>query len=140
MTLRELNQYADMIRKRKDAEALRETLRTAAEPGAQALTGMPRAPGYKNKLGDLIPEIDAVSRRIEELENQIRNQETKITEYIRSIPDPNTATIFRLRFLRGLDWGEVAETVNGGNTAASVKAICYRHIRKSCHAMSRRVT
>ena len=50
MTLERLNRYARLRRELEAAENLKAVMETAAEPGAQVLTGMPHAPGYKNKL------------------------------------------------------------------------------------------
>ena len=134
MTLEILNQYRDMLRELAKTERLRESLRTAAEPGAQVITGMPHAPNYQNKIGDLAAEIADLSREIDKLREKLDKQEPEIIQFIASISDGHIRTVFRLRFLRGMGWGEIAETVNGGNTAMSVRQSVYRHL-KSCNAM-----
>lgn len=130
MTLQDLNQHAQLRRELAKAERLRENLRTAAEPGAQALTGLPHVPGWRDKLGDLAAEIADVSGEIERLRARIREQEPDISAFIHSIWDGQTRTIFHLRFLRGLGWGDIARAVGGGNTAGSVRIICHRYLKK----------
>ena len=137
MTLKILNQHLDLRRELAKTERLRESLRAAAEPGAQTLTGMPHAPGYKNKLGNLGPEIADLSREIEKIQVKLNEQEPEIIKFVNSILDRHIRTVFRLRFIHGLDWSEVARIVNGGNTASSVKSVCYRYLRKSCAALRR---
>ena len=57
MTLRELNEYAHLQRELSRAENLKASLTEAVEPGGQILTGLPHAPGYRDKLGELLPGI-----------------------------------------------------------------------------------
>ena len=131
MTFEKLNQHARLHRQLAEAMELRSSLETAAGPGAQALTGMPHAPGYQDRLGDLAAEIADVSRDIEVLEAEIVRQEEEIEAFIRTIRDPHTRTVFRLRFLRGLGWGEIASVIGGGNTASGVRMTVTRYFRRS---------
>ena len=130
MTQEQLNQHVRLRRELAKALQLRESLRTAAEPGAQVITGLPHAPGYRDTLGNLVAEIDDASKEIDRLRECIHCQEAEISAFINSIWDVQTRTIFRLRFLRGMGWGEVARAVGGKNTASSVKNICYRYMKK----------
>ena len=110
MTLQELSRYYKLQRRLEKNREILVSLEAAAHPGAQLLTGMPHAPGVKDKT---------------------RQAERKISAYIDTIQDDQTRLIFRLRFLRCLTWSEVAALIGGRNTASSVRAICYRHL-KSC--------
>ena len=53
-----------------------------------------------------------------------------VATYISTIEDSQTRMIFRLRFIRGMSWKEVAATIGGRNTEAGVKAVCYRYIAR----------
>ena len=132
MTLHELNEHYRLLQELAKAVRLRDSLRAAAEPGAQVLTGQPHAPGYQNKLGNLAAEIADVSRDIDKLNTRISVQEKAISAFVQAIGDPLARTVFTLRFLRGMAWGEVAAVVGGGNTPAAVSNICYRYMGKSC--------
>lgn len=134
MTLEYLNQHLELRRRLAKAENLLAALRTAAEPSAQVITGMPHAPGYRNKLGDLAAEIADVSAEIEHTREIIRKQEPEIMSFISAIPDGYTRTVFRLRFLYGMGWRRTAATVDGGNTAMSIRQSVYRYL-KSCNTM-----
>ena len=135
MTLRKLNEYARLQRELNRAENLKASLTEAMEPGAQILTGLPHAPGYRDKLGELLPGIldalPSVESQIESLRKQIARHEAEIVRFIDEIPDIQTRTIFRLRFLGGFEWAVVAAAVGGKNNAASVKTACYRYLRKA---------
>lgn len=94
------------------------------------LTGMPHAPGVKDKVGDLAVEIADLDIRRQYIEAEIKEQKEKVEEFVATIDDYYLRTIFRLRFERGLSWKEVATIVGGRNSEESVKSACYRYLRK----------
>lgn len=128
MTLLELNKHFELREKLAKAHEMLDALRAAACPGAQVLTGMPHATGVKDKVGDLAVEIADMDERIEFLESEIKASEASILPFIKSIDDDQTRLIFRLRFIRGLTWKEVAAVVGGRNSEDSVKMVCYRYL------------
>ena len=135
MTLRELNEYAHLQRELSRAENLKASLTEAVEPGGQILTGLPHAPGYRDKLGELLPGIldalPSIEEQIDSLQKQTARREAEIVRFIDEIPDIHTRTIFRLRFLGGFEWAVVAAAVGGKNNAGSVRMACYRYLRKA---------
>ena len=64
-------------------------------------------------------------------------EKKKLEKYIGAIKDDQTRMIFRLRFIHCMTWPQVAEAIGGRNTASSVRAICYRHL-KSCSGANTR--
>ena len=140
MTRDKLNRNLPLLRDLQKNRDLRAALETAAGPGARVITGMPHAPGYRDKLGNLAAEIADISGEIQRIENELAELEPEISAFIDSIYDGQTRAIFRLRYQRGLGWGEVASAMGGGNTAGTVRQICFRylrkrHIKKSCNAV-----
>ena len=128
MSLKELSRYYRLhMRLERNQEILR-SLENAAHPVAQALTGMPHASGVTDKVGDLAVEIADLKNRIQALEAELAREETRLNSFISTIENDQTRTIFRLRFLRCLTWGEVAAVIGGRNTENSVKSICYRYL------------
>ena len=89
---------------------------------------MPHAPGVRDNVGTLAVEIADMRTQVAFLEQEAAAQGKAVAQYIESIHDDQTRLIFRLRFLRGLGWKEVAVIVGGGNTEGSVKKVCYRHL------------
>lgn len=130
MTYDELSQFYAAFRELERTEEMLESLRSAACPGAQVLSGMPIAPGYRDKLGDYAVEIADLDSEVERLRADLDRQRSDIEQFISTIPDVQARTIFRLRFLRGKTWKEVAALVGGGNTESNVKAICYRYLKR----------
>lgn len=129
MTLQELNEHYQLREQLAKAKEMLTSLRRAAVPGAQVITGMPHAPGISDKVGNLAVEIADLETRIECLQSKIMLEEVHITAFIDSIASDQTRMIFRLRFMHGLAWGEVATIIGGGNSANSVKLICYRQLK-----------
>ncbi len=131
MTLSELSRFYKLQRRqnrnREMLASLQDTAHTGAL-GAQVITGMPHAPGVRDKVGDLVVEIEDIKGEIERLKIEMNQAERKITSYIETIPDIQTRLIFRLRFLRCMTWDEVATVIGGRNTVSGVKKICYRYL------------
>ena len=128
MTLVELNEHLNLVEKLAKAEENLQALKDAAYPGAAVITGMPHTPGIKDKVGDLGTEIADMDARITFLEEKIKKSELRILPFIQSIEDDTTRLVFRLRFLRGLHWKEVAVVLRGNNTESGVKQMCYRYL------------
>lgn len=128
MTLQELNTHLELRERLAKAYEMLDALRAAAYPGAQSLTGMPHTSGVKDKVGDLAVEIADMDERIELLETEVKAGEAPILQFIESVEDDQTRLIFRLRFIRGLAWKEVAAVIGGRNSEDSVKMVCYRYL------------
>lgn len=128
MTLQELSQHCALRKKLRKDEEILLSLRVAAEPGAQVITGMPHAPGVYDRVGDLATEIAEMQLCVDKLRKQVEREAVAISLWIDGIRDDQTRMIFRLRFLRGMSWKRVAAVIGGGNTEASVKSVCYRYL------------
>ncbi len=131
MTIQELSQCFRLTKLlRRDEEMLR-SLRAAAHPGAQALTGMPLSSDVRDKVGDLAVEITELEEKIAELKRELAEARVWIGDWIDTIEDDRTRLVFRLRFLRCLTWGEVAAAVGGGNSISNCRMIVKRFLEKS---------
>lgn len=128
MTLQELSEYFKLREQLERDEETLISLRAAACPGAQALTAIQSAPGIKDKVGDLAVEIADMSERIRFLREEVDKKTAEVTAFVDAIESNQTRMIFRLRFLRGLTWAEVATVLGGGNTVDAVKTTCYRYL------------
>lgn len=133
MTLEYLNQHLELREKLEKAKEMLASFREAAQPSAARLTGMPHAPGVKDKVGDLAVEIADISARIDHLSAEIAKQEPTIEAFVTEISDDQTRMIFRLRFLRGLSWKEVSQILGRFTTEKSVSDLCYKYLKSSDH-------
>lgn len=137
MTLQDLSRYYKLRERLSRDEEILASFEAKACPGAQVLTGMPHAPGVSDKVGDLAVEITDLRDQIAKLREETETEGRKVAAFIGTIENDQTRMIFRLRFLRCLTWGEVANVIGGKNTEAGVKNICYRYL-ESCDDVLRR--
>lgn len=128
MTLEELTRCFQLRERLAQDEQMLQALRDAVFPGGQNLDGMPHAPGVKDKVGDLAIEIADLEAQMRCLKKEIKRTERRVSRFINTIPDEQVRLIFRLRFMRGLAWAEVAAVIGGRNTKAAVKSACYRYL------------
>ena len=136
LTLEELNRHFALRERLAKAKEMLVSLRAAACPGAQVLTGMPHVSGVSDKVGDLAVEIADLQIRIADIEEECRKEQNTVAAFADSIEDEHIRMIIRLRFLYALTWKEVASVVGGRNSEESVKSACYRFL-ESCNAATR---
>lgn len=131
MTLKELSQLYYLNREiEMDKRRLAE-LEVKALPGAQVITGMPHAQGVADKVGMYAAEIADLRGIIEAKHQQCLYERSRLERYISGIDDSLTRQVFTYRFVNGLPWEQVAACVGGGNSAGSVRMMCYRYLDKS---------
>ncbi len=132
MTLKELSQLYYLNREiERDAKRLEDLQAKAVTSGSANYNGMPKSPVFENRLERYITEIVDLEAIIQSKITQCLHERNRLERYIAEIPDSLTRQIFQLRFINGLTWVQIAFSVGGGNTEASVKMICYRYIKKS---------
>lgn len=128
MTLNVLNEHFAVVDKYNTARTMLQRLRDSTGLKAQAITGMPHGTGVNDTVGAMVVEITHMEERVNELAKLTAESAAPIEAWISGIDDFYTQTIFRLRFLHGMTWQEVADRIGGGNTVQSVQMICYRKI------------
>lgn len=129
ITKQELSYHVELKRQLAADLELLASLEIRASPRVQHLDGMPHAPGVRDVVGGLAAEIADLKTEISELEAEIARSEASILAYIATIKDARTRTIFRLRFVRGMAWKEVAATI-GWISESGAKAIYDRYIAR----------
>lgn len=129
--MQKLNRYLALIDQLDSARKSLMDLQDAATPGAQKLTGMPHAPGVRDKVGDLAIEIADTKDAIADMEAEIEATAKEIEEFIPTIPYVELRNIFRMRYIRLLDWEDIAEVFQWRYTEAAfrkrVKGYMERH-------------
>lgn len=133
MTVKELSNlyFLDKLIER-DMARLQE-LEDRMQPGAQAITGMPRKPGASDTIGITVPLVVDLREKLTRELAQFQAEKEKLESYIESVPDMNVRLILTLRFVDMKKWNEIADIVGGEATESSVKQLLYRFIRgKKC--------
>ena len=130
MTKQDLDCHLELLQMLAEDLELLASLEAAAGPKIQRLDGMPHAHGISDPVGNLATEIADMRETVARRKAAVAKSEETIATYISTIEDSQTRMIFRLRFIRGMSWKEVAATIGGRNTEAGVKAVCYRYIAR----------
>ena len=130
MTIKELSQLYHLNREIEMDRLRLRNLEARAQPGAQVITGMPHAPGTKDKVGECAAEIADLRGIILAKHQQCLYERNRLERYIAGIDDSLTRQIFTYRFVDGLPWETVACRIGGGNNAGNVKMICYRYLKQ----------
>lgn len=121
MTLSELNQHFQLLRKLDAAEEVLQSLQS------KTLTGPTTGPLAKVPLAE---EISDMKSRISKLESDIQKSAAYIKTFIRTIDNDKIRKLFCFRFLHGMAWGEVSYYV-GNCTEESAKMNCYRYLKRN---------
>lgn len=126
MTWQELDDLYQMKCELKRGEELIERLRLRAQPGAQQMNGMPHGSGISDRVGDTAIAITDTEEELKNLKAQVKQKETEVREWIRTVRGIETRTALRLRFIKGLSWKEVAQSMDKYYTVSRVQVLCYR--------------
>lgn len=131
VTLKELSQLYYLNREIEMDKRRLEELEAKVQPGGQVLTGMPHAPGVTDKIGDLVPEIADLRGIIEAKHKQCLYERSRLERYISSIDDSLLRQVFTYRFVNGLLWEQVADSVGGKNTADGCRMAVTRYLARN---------
>ena len=97
--------------------------------GAQNYDGMPHASGVSDKTAAIAIAIAGQEEDVKRLAKEVAASQQRINLFCDQIQDNRCKLIFRLRFLSGMSWDEVAFTIGGGNTADTVRMAAYRYLQ-----------
>lgn len=129
MTLKELSQLYYLNREIEMDQRRLEELRTKAEsPGSPCYDGMPKSTALDSKVERYAAEIADLEAIIAAKQEQCIHERKRLERYINDIDDSRLRMIFKLRFVKGLQWSQVAAHIGGNNTAKSVSKACYRYL------------
>ena len=126
MTRQDLEKHLKMRRQLMECRDILQNLKRSVGPGTQALTGMPHAPGVKDKVGDLATEITYMERRVAALQAKVDDLAVEVRNFIAGVQDDQMKIILSLRYIRGLTWIEVALVLGGRNTGSGVRSAVWR--------------
>ena len=126
MTRQDLEKHLKLRRQLMECRDILQNLKRSVGPGTQALTGMPHAPGVKDKVGDLATEIAYMERRVAALQAKVDDQAVEVRNFSAGVQDDQMKIILSLRYIRGLTWIEVALVLGGRNTGSGVRSAVWR--------------
>lgn len=131
MTIKKLSQLYWLSREiEMDIERLKKLNADITFPKPYRMDGMPHASIGKDTMADCVAEIADLKAIIKAKQKQCIHERNRLERYIKSIPDSLMRQIFTLRFVDGLSWYQVAESIGGGNTVSGIRSRVYRYLGK----------
>ena len=131
MTIEELNQLAYLEKAIKLEQDRLETLRENAGVKSPVISDMPKAPGARDKLGEIVPNIVDQEKQIEETIQHFIDLRERLLRFINGTKDAKMRMILILRFIDQKSWQEVADYIDNGegkDTDYTVRQACYRYV------------
>ena len=131
MTIEELNQLAYLEKAIKLEKDRLDTLRENAGVKSPVISDMPKAPGARDNLGEIVPNIVDQEKQIEETIQHFSDLREKLLRFINGTKDPKMRMILILRFVDQKSWQEVADYIDNGDgkdTDYTVRQACYRYV------------
>lgn len=131
MTFQELQQLSYLEKLIKIQSDRLEDLRATVGLKSPALSDMPRAPGAKDKLGEVVPAIADQAVELEKSIEECQELRERILRFINAAPNARIKSILMLRYIDQRSWEEVATVLGGKETEASVRMCIARYIDQS---------
>lgn len=128
MTVKEMFQLYYLNREIEHLQRQLEELECLAEGTTQVITGMPHGSGASDKVGRYAVRIADLRSMIDNRKARCWDELNRLNAYIDGVEDSLTRQILTLRYVNGLSWQQVADSVGGANTEDSVKKTCYRYL------------
>lgn len=127
---------------KRDEDRLRRLELKATAVSPPSYDGMPKSPSGSGKLESAVAELvdlkDAISRKkalrsdcamtIQAKQILCLTERNRLERYISDLPDSLLRMIFTYRFINGLTWAQVSESIGVRTTEDSVKKLCYRYL------------
>ena len=128
MTVKEMSQLYYLNREIEHLQHQLEELECLAEGTTQAITGMPHGSGTSDKVGRYAVRIADLRSMIDNRKARCWDELNRLNAYIDSVEDSLTRQILTLRYVNGLSWQQVADSVGGGISSDGVRKIQQRYL------------
>ncbi len=130
MTVKELQQLFYLGKLIEHEQERLEALRSAVSLKSPVLTDMPKAPGTRDKLGEMVPRIIDQEEEITKSIRKYTEARERLLRYINHVPNARIKMMMILRFIDQKSWLEVADMIGGKETEYSVKHAVYRYVER----------
>ena len=131
MTKKELSQLYYLNREIEEQQRRLQELENLSTSCTSTITGMPHGIGWSDKISKYAAEIADLKSILDLNLKRCFYELNRLNRYIESIEDSQIRTILALRYVNGLSWAQVAQTIGGSNTADNVKKAAYRYFEKN---------
>lgn len=107
-----------------------EDLKEKLDLHSPTISDMPKAPGSKDKIGDIVPEIVDKTRELEAEIHELERRSDELHAFIRQVPNIRIRLIMTYRYIDQLSWMEVAHKIGGRETEQTVSQTVYRYLKE----------
>lgn len=128
MNLEALNHNIELHERLAWAYEMRESLQEKSNLQAVKMDGMPHGSDISDNVGNISIAIADLDSRIDKLEDELEESDSKVREYANSFEDERLQQIIQLRFISCLTWGMVAELLGPKFSEETVKYLAYNNI------------
>lgn len=112
MTIKELNKLFYI---KRDLKHLEEELAELNNLGSATLTGMPKGNEVSDPTLNFAIKKERILKKLLKAQMKYLIEYEKINDFIETIEDAEIKLIVRLRFIKHLDWFEIAEEISPEN-------------------------
>lgn len=121
LTKKELSELYWLNREIKEEKRKLAELEAAATDCTAKITGLPHVSVAHDKIGDLSILIAEQKDFIELKVKQSIIKYNRLNRYIANVSDAQMRMILSLRYVNGLTWQQVADSIGEGNTADAIR-------------------
>lgn len=97
---------------KKNIKQLKEELAELNNLGSAPLNDMPKGNGVSDPTNNFVTRKENLIKRINAAKFKYLSEYEKITEFLDTIEDEEIKLIARLRFIKCLDWFDIAEEIS----------------------------
>ena len=134
MTLQELSQIFYLEREIDLCIDKLLKLRESADVRSPILSDMPRAPGVRDKLGEIVPSIIDQEAELTEHIRRCQEEKQKLEHFIMAVPFSRVRSILTMRCKDCMPWQAIADTLGGKETENSVRKTAERYLKSKIGA------
>ena len=112
MNIKQLNKLFYI---KKDIKHLEEELAELNNLGSAPLSDMPKSESTSDPTSSFVAKKLRIIKKLNKSKETYLNEYEKINDYIEEIDEPEIKLIARLRFIKHLDWYDIAEEISPEN-------------------------
>ncbi|MBU3159879.1 hypothetical protein KPL37_08955 [Clostridium frigoris] len=130
MTKKELSQLYYLNREIEEMKNRLEELECSAASCTSIITGMPHASGISDKVGKYAAEIADLKSLLDLNLKKCFYELSRLNRYINGIGDSEMRMILSLRYINGLCWEQVSQSISPYASGDSVRKAHDKFLRK----------
>ena len=121
VTKRDLSQLFWLNREIEELQRRLDELETLATSCTSRITGMPKSPGVVDRLSKYTVEIADLRALLDLNLKKCFYELNRLNRYIENVEDGQIRLILSHRYVNGLGWRQIADSIGNGYTADSVR-------------------